>query len=37
MIRGRFRQQQWHVRQEAILDALEQLFAERGSGGCHHG
>lgn len=33
MIRGRFRQQQWHVRQEAILSALEQLFAERGVAG----
>jgi AcrR family transcriptional regulator len=33
MIRGRFRQQQWHVRQEAILDALEQLFAEQGVAG----
>ncbi len=33
MIRGRFRQQQWQVRQEAILDALEHLFAERGVAG----
>ncbi|MGQ9851048.1 MAG: TetR/AcrR family transcriptional regulator [Aggregatilineaceae bacterium] len=33
MIRGRFRQQQWHARQEAIVAALEQLSTERGMAG----
>ncbi len=30
MPRGRFQQQQWDAREEAILDALEALSAERG-------
>ncbi len=30
MARGRYQQKQWEARQEAILEALEQLSAERG-------